>query len=275
MLANHALKWLEQGIAPIPIVFRTKYPSVPWKQWVGRLPPELLVRAWFPSRKRANLGLLLDGGLTVLDFDNLAAYIQWRKENPALAQTYTSATGRGAHVYLRLDKCAQKTRSFWGGGEAPSGELKATGVIVAPPSIHPTGKEYRVLVDRPILGVGGVDELGVVVGPEITYNAPPQTPYIHFGEDAVGRIKQMVPILDWLSRITTPYPRNQREWLALCPFHHDRNPSLGIWPAEASCYCFSPACRANRKTDVINCAAYWWGCSVGEAIRRLIAETYC
>lgn len=271
-LAPYALYWRDQGITPIPIVFRGKYPSVPWKQWVGRMPPELLVKAWFGSKKRVNLGLLLENGLTVLDFDQIGSYLNWRKVNPQLAETRTHLSARGAHVWFRLHKPPQRTGAMVGG------DIKVTGVVVAPPSIHPTGKEYRTLTDRPIQEAESVSDLGIIVVErevQIHYNANSFAPqYGVLGENPVARIKQMIPILDWIARLTTPYQVSQRQYMATCPFHQDRNPSLGIWPTEACCYCFSPACRAHKKSDVINCAQYHYGVSVQEAIKLLIAETY-
>lgn len=282
MLLDHALYWRDQDITPIPIVFRGKYPSVPWKQWVGRMPPELLVKAWFGPKKRVNLGLLLEKGLTVLDFDQIGSYLNWRKEHPQLAETRTHLSARGAHVWFRLHKPPTKTASFcW--GSAHSGDIKVTGVVVAPPSIHPTGKEYRVLVDRPIQEAESVSDLGIVEKEvQIHYNGVGFRPHAGgyrgrppiLGENPVARIKQMIPILDWIARLTTPYQVSQRQYMATCPFHLDRNPSLGIWPTEACCYCFSPACRAHKKSDVINCAQYHYGVSVQQAIKLLIAETY-
>lgn len=71
-----ALDALAKGIAPIPVVERTKVPAVKWKQWQDQLPPEGLVREWFAGTRR-NIAIVTSG-MVVFDCDDpeLAALVR-------------------------------------------------------------------------------------------------------------------------------------------------------------------------------------------------------
>lgn len=256
-ITDIALNWLDQDIAPVPVVYRHKFPAVPWKRWIDCTPPPLLIRTWFDTH-RLNLGLVLNKRLTVLDFDSPAHYVVWREKHKGLAQTYTVKTGRGVHVYFRLNQ--DSTRRMEGG------EIKATGIIIAPPSVHHTGKVYEIMYDLEILTVDSVQDLGVLVEPTpaLAQCHPP-----HFTGSIIERIKTTIPILEYLQRVCKPVQVSGRMWMAVCPFHTDTKPSLAIYPAQQLCYCFAPACRAHRRTDVINCCMYEQNISLKEAVHRL------
>ena len=44
-------------------------------------------------------------------------------------------------------------------------------------------------------------------------------------------------------------------WLVLCPFHHDRNPSLGIY-RDGTAYCF--VCKNTYKLEAVLRAYEFW-----------------
>jgi P4 family phage/plasmid primase-like protien len=145
-----ALGYTAQGLAVLPLTPDNKTP-------LGRLAPKGFKDAtsdperikWFwGAEPRANIGIACgtrSGGLFVLDVDNhnadgKEALRLWLEETgAALPQTVTADTGGdGLHYYFR-DKEPVSCRT----GVMPGVDIKGEGgYIVAPPSIHPSGKPY-------------------------------------------------------------------------------------------------------------------------------------
>lgn len=93
----------------------------------------------------ASIGLLCDKSFWVLDIDGqegLRDLEQLIAENGALPRTPTAETGSGGrHYYFCHDPRVKKNRSRIGGCSI---DCKTTGgAVVAPPSRHSSGKEYR------------------------------------------------------------------------------------------------------------------------------------
>lgn len=262
--------WKDQGVCPIPVLFKGKRPRVPWKDWVGKLPPDVLLKAWF--KQKSNLAMIMANGFTIADFDDVRSYVTWKAHNPAAAQTWTVKSNRGFHAYFWLKESMQKTFRMEGG------ELKATGLMCAPPSVHASGKYYTVVNEAPILTLDNAAEIGVRLleeeraeQAEDFYMEPSCS--AHEGETPIARIKNNISILAYLCRYTKPIRASERTWIAKCPFHDDHTPSLGIWPREDCCYCFSPKCVAHgKKNDVVNCAMYLHNMNVTDAVRMLARE---
>lgn len=237
-LTATADQWTSNGIAVIPIAYRDKRPSIPsWREFQSRLPTADEIRRWFQSRLN-NIAIITGWrGLVVLDFDQRAAYELWRDWSrdaaPAARFSYTVETSRGVHVYLFVDEPVQTMK-------VGIIDIKAAGgYVLAPPSIHPTGRPYRLLSDAPILRV---DRLSAVMPAQLLAIAQPVNP---------PRPPRPVPQDDpWLAAMTPALPptdeiaerlarrnildlfpgavnRNGR-WWAICPLHDDRNPSVSI-----------------------------------------------
>lgn len=134
-----ALEYHRRGWSIIPIMRGTKRPTLrSWKRYQETPPTEKQVRAWFSNGHR-NIGILcgaVSGGMTVIDFDAAELYQQWKADNPDLAAALpTVRTGRGFHVYAVTNET--KARKLDGI------DIKASGYVVAPPSVHETGTTYR------------------------------------------------------------------------------------------------------------------------------------
>jgi hypothetical protein len=259
--------WWNRDVTPIPLLYRTKQPRVQWKKWVGVKPPKALVESWFTVfSTQSNTGIILDNGLTVLDFDRVSAYMRWRSTHLTLAKTYTVQTGRGYHVYYRAAKSLPKTLKF------VDGDIKATGIVVVPPSIHANGNHYGVTRDIPIADLMQVEDLDVqIIVPAPEIEIPPRAAYTG-REGIVAQLKHEISIVEYLSRYTKLEWRDQKCMIGLCPFHDDHNPSLAVYPMEDSFYCFSPNCVAHRKCDVLNAVSFIYNVSSNEAVQILKKE---
>lgn len=146
-----ALDYIERGWHVLPVKPRGKDPLVdlvPHAVLDSSTDPEV-VRRWFTVRPDANLAVRCGtaSGLVVLDVDprhggseSLARVIA---ENGPLPDTVTCATGGGGvHFYFRHPGTPLET---W---KEAGLELRIENVyVVAPPSVHPSGLDYRWSLD--------------------------------------------------------------------------------------------------------------------------------
>ena len=147
-----ALAYLARGWSVVIVAPRAKRPIVRWQTFQKRLPSEAQLHRWLEQHPDANLAVVTGSvsGLVVLDVDprhggtrSLAA---WEREHAALPPTIESRTGGGGrHLYFAHPGRTVRNRV----GLAPGLDLRGDGgVIVVPPSIHPSGKAYRWVEGR-------------------------------------------------------------------------------------------------------------------------------
>ena len=135
-----ALRLQRIGISVIPIG-REKKPALPeWTPFKTTAADEHQVRDWFDRRDDLGLAIILgpvSGNLVARDFDRFEAWERWATEYPKLEQMLPAVeTSRGRHVYARIVGCPFMKRK--------DGELRANKhYVVAPPSVHRSGKQYR------------------------------------------------------------------------------------------------------------------------------------
>lgn len=141
-----ALDYLRRGWAVVPMAARGKRPIVLWEEYQHRLPSEAEVAAWFARWPEANVGIVTGAvsGLVVLDVDpkhggedSLAALVRMHGALPATVEAVTGGGGR--HLYFAHPGVPTRNKV----GLAPGIDLRADGgVVVAPPSRHPSGRRY-------------------------------------------------------------------------------------------------------------------------------------
>ena len=144
-----ALAYLARGWSVVVVEPRGKRPVVRWQEFQRRLPDEDEVRAWFERRPDANLAIVTGAvsGLVVLDVDprhgGSASLARWERRHGALPRSVEAKTGGGGrHLYFAHPGGEVRNRV----GLAPGLDLRGDGgVVVAPPSLHPSGKRYRWL----------------------------------------------------------------------------------------------------------------------------------
>ena len=138
-----ALQYAGLGLAVIPLKPKDKRPDLRrWKQYQKRQATREEIRGWFSEGDR-NVGVVCGGvsdGLLVLDFEDARAYAYCfpPSGDPSLTPLVQTGGG-GIHVYLRgelpdLPKTLKPGLPL---------DLQGEGrYVVAPPSIHPSGKAY-------------------------------------------------------------------------------------------------------------------------------------
>lgn len=139
---NAALEYLDRGLSVIP-VGADKRPLVSWKEFQARHATEDEVYDWFAKWPTANIAIVCGSisGVIVIDGDGEIG-ARWIYENLPRTSLYVK-TGRenGCHSYYRIPEGLIIPSQ---NGFKPKVDLKAEGgYVVAPPSVHATGKLYQ------------------------------------------------------------------------------------------------------------------------------------
>ena len=138
--------YLARGWSVVPIVSCGKRPLVRWEEFQHRRPSEEELLAWFLHWPGANLGIVTGAvsGLVVLDIDPRhdgdESLAELERRHGPLPQTVEAITGGGGrHVYFRHPGEVTPNRA----GLARGVDLRGDGgLVVAPPSVHPSGRPY-------------------------------------------------------------------------------------------------------------------------------------
>jgi hypothetical protein len=141
-----ALAYLARGWAVIPVEPGGKRPLIAWEEFQHRFPEPVKVESWFNRWPKANLGIVTGktSGLVVLDIDPRhdgdESLLLLEREHGPLPHSIEALTGGGGrHVYFRHPGKEMRNRV----GLAPGIDLRGDGgMIVVPPSLHPSGKHY-------------------------------------------------------------------------------------------------------------------------------------
>jgi hypothetical protein len=142
---DYAMFYISNGLSVIPIKPRDKVPLIKWENYQREPPSIVEVRKWFDGTDN-NIAIVcgkVSGNLVVVDFDDVELYEEFLKGldgelKDIVENTWLVKTGKGYHVYLRVNSDKPiRTRRF--GKIDIKGE---EGYVVAPPSIHPSGKRY-------------------------------------------------------------------------------------------------------------------------------------
>lgn len=133
-----------------------KAPAVKyWKPLQERAATARTIDLWHEAGLLTNLGILcgaVSNNLVVIDLDGEKAIQAYLMRFPELQETYavTSGSGVGMHLYYYVRDLPPTTRVTR--IDAGNIELRADGCyVVAPPSIHPSGKPYTVRYPADIL----------------------------------------------------------------------------------------------------------------------------
>lgn len=142
--------YVSEGLNLIPVKFREKTPLVEWGKYQNEKATEENIKKWFSGDIGVNIAVVcgrISGNLVVVDFDDPKAY---KKLFSGIdRETLVVKTSRGLHVYFKTDCPVNSFKvdipSF--GGIDVKGE---GGYVLAPPSVHPSGKTYEFVSQIPI-----------------------------------------------------------------------------------------------------------------------------
>ncbi len=279
-----AKHWHSLGIATIPIGYRSKRPDlsallrtgdvdengrVEWRRMIDELPTVQDLGTWFTGNLQ-NIAVVCGWqNLVIVDFDNLDAHELWISlYGDTYGKTYTVGTGRGFHLYFFVNDMPERTLKWWGG------DVKATGYCLAPPSTHPSGRQYKAINDLPIMTIDSIyeilpEELFVNHHESTPLTIAPSTPVDIFAPQLsatsgmYAEIKQRVRILDMF-----PERRETgKGWYSVkCPFHDDKKDSA--WISESTNRFGCHAC-INGSLSVIDLYMRLNSCDKETAVNEL------
>jgi hypothetical protein len=108
------------------------------------------IRAWWHHEPAFNVAVATGtvSGIFVVDVDGLDAEAELRKleaEHGTLPATIEAITARGRHIYFKMTAADVRNSAS---KVAPGIDIRGTGgYVLAPPSMHPTGRPYCWSVD--------------------------------------------------------------------------------------------------------------------------------
>ena len=109
-----------------------------------------IIRQWWRQEPQFNLAIATGAvsGIFVVDIDGLDAEVELRRleaEHGEIPSTIEAITARGRHVYFRSPEIPVRNSVS---KIAPGIDVRGDGgYVLAPPSIHPTGRRYEWSVD--------------------------------------------------------------------------------------------------------------------------------
>ena len=280
-------KFIEMGIAVMPLYHRSKEPMLAsWREFQSRL-PDTEYLSWFPT-DWCNYGVICGWcNLVVIDFDNIEYYNIWKLHCNSMWVNiadiaFKVRTRQGMHVYLRTEQpsCNDKRISIKAGID-----IQAQGkYVVGPLCTHRTGCIYAPIGEMIFPVVSSIEEiLPLHLFPrvasdrtEFTGTPIPATnteylnadPFAFASMDLISKVKASV-------RIESLYAGVQRSstdgrWLkALCPFHDDKKQSAWIDTQRQIAGC--QVC-AMKPMDCINVYARMHGINNSAAVTAMAAE---
>jgi len=142
-----ARDYLRRGWSVIPLQPRSKLPAIRWEQFQRQRANAEALAHWARRWPLLNIGIVTGAasGLVVLDLDQrhngLESLTALEHRHGALPPTVEVETGGGGrHLYFTCPPTAPRNKV----GLAPGIDLRgAGGMVVAPPSLHPSGGRYR------------------------------------------------------------------------------------------------------------------------------------
>lgn len=140
-MIHHALKYAAAGIHVFPIKPRGKTPITP-RGCLDATDDDAIIAAWWERTPNANIGIATGpaSGLVVIDLDGPQAEDSWTSILSGRdAMTAEVATSNGRHLYYRTALAVGNTAKKLGPGIDTRGR---GGYVVAPPSVHPSGRTY-------------------------------------------------------------------------------------------------------------------------------------
>jgi len=277
--------WVSMGIGVIPVRYKDKRPAVAWEIYKIQLPTPEELNSWF-ARGQHNYGVLAGwNSLMVLDFDDIAEYRTWAlwattqaTARAILSKAFSVMTARGVHVYVRLATPIKNHRV----GKI---DIKTSGYVLGPGSIHPSGAEYRAMretVQLPLImtlsdvlpaalivqHTEHVDGVHVPRVETVSATDPWQAvndPTMVSGT-LIQSIRKRFRIEDFfVDKVRTS--ANARWFLTRCPLHEDKEPSMWLDIEHQLCGCFAGC--TSKPMDVINLYSRLHGITNQEAINYM------
>ncbi|HQB18864.1 MAG TPA: bifunctional DNA primase/polymerase, partial [Candidatus Pacearchaeota archaeon] len=141
-LFERAVKYFYLGLNIVPLREKGKVSIVPWKKYQIEKIEIRDVDRWWSQWPNANIGIVTGSisRLLVLDIDGEEGRQSLKiASNDAPINTPVARSSRGKHYYFRANRIFRTCA-----GILPGVDVRCEGgLIVAPPSVHPSGRVYE------------------------------------------------------------------------------------------------------------------------------------
>jgi len=109
-LKETALKYIDASLPVIPII--GKRPAIKsWKEFQDRIPTQDEISTWFNNESVTGLAMICGKGVTVIDFDDMDLYKQWRIDIGETADGLPEQkSGKGRHIAFRTEAAYGKSK---------------------------------------------------------------------------------------------------------------------------------------------------------------------
>jgi hypothetical protein len=152
-----ALAYAAHGLPVFPCLPRAKEPAVARGFHAATTNPETIRRLWRDGSRNIGIRTGMASRAWILDIDGADGEASLRAleaEHGALPPTWESLTARGRHIWFRCDCPVPCSTSKIAPGIDVRGD---GGYVIAPPSVHPSGRAYAWSVDS-------ADDLAIAPG---------------------------------------------------------------------------------------------------------------
>ena len=142
-MRDYVTAYLSRGFSLVPVRTGSKGPTVPWSEFMERRASSDELSVSFAQTRAENIGIITGSvsGIVVLDVDGTEGE-ETIASLGGIPHTPTVEAARGCHYYFKHPGANYKVRNFV--KKLPGLDLRADGgLVVAPPSVHPTGVRYE------------------------------------------------------------------------------------------------------------------------------------
>jgi hypothetical protein len=144
-MLSSALRLARNGMAVFPCRVRDKRPATA-NGCTDATPDQEQIKAWWQQDENFNIGIATGdkSGVFVVDVDNEDGFAALAKMG-VMPDTVAAVTANGEHFYFKMPDCdlRNSVRKI-----AAGVDIRANGgYVLAPPSVHPSGKRYAWSVD--------------------------------------------------------------------------------------------------------------------------------
>lgn len=260
-LRNAACQYADRGWHVVPLKAGVKEPATRHGLKDASSSLAQVLRWWQPNRvtlRAHNIGIVCNpSDLVVIDVDPRhggdETILEAQRALGQLPQTVEAETGGGGwHYYFRHPGGTLR------GQLGPGVDIKDHGYVVAPPSIHPSGRAYEWSVD------GHPDEVPVADLPgrwtqALRVSGRPRARE-HSPEPSADPLRR-IPAASYVTRLSGREPNRSGFWQ--CPLHgggQERTPSLKCDGHMWACYgCANNHGKRCAGGNILDFAGALWG----------------
>jgi hypothetical protein len=154
--------YYNQGFSIIPLKYKDKKPNIEkWQEFQEKRPTEQQIKEWLKNGLFKNIGVIcgkVSNNLVVIDIDEAQLVLDLSLDIDKIIEkgSWVVKTGRGYHIYCRHNADPGEVTKY---DQLKIERRGSGGYVVAPPSIHPTGRKYEFLN---IKNISDLDPLKII-----------------------------------------------------------------------------------------------------------------